>query len=55
MISSWISERVKEVSSHQGVIVAVAAALVLFAGLSLTNVVLYGALVWGIWSMLKKD
>ena len=55
MISSWISERVKEGSSHQGVIVAVAAALVLFVGRSLTNVVLYGALVWGIWSMLKKD
>jgi|TARA_A100000164_G_scaffold146746_1_gene130288 hypothetical protein len=55
MISSWISERVKEGSSHQGVIVAVAAALVLFAGLSLTSVFLYGALVWGIWSMLKKD
>lgn len=55
MISSWISERVKEGSSHQGVIVAVAAALVLFAGLSLTSVFLYGALIWGIWSMLKKD
>jgi|TARA_R110000803_G_scaffold205659_1_gene272489 hypothetical protein len=55
MISTWISERVKEASSHQGVIVAVGAALVLFAGLSLTKVVLYGALVWGIWSMFKKD
>ena len=41
MISTWISERVKEASSHQGVIVAVGAALVLFAGLSLTNVVLF--------------
>ncbi len=55
MISTWISERVKEASSHQGVIVAACAALVLFAGLSLTKVVLYGALVWGIWSMFKKD
>ena len=55
MISNWISERVKEGSSHQGIIVAAGAALLLFGGLSLTKVFLYGALVWGIWSMLKKD
>ena len=55
MISTFISDRVKEGSSHQGLIVAVAAVLVLFCGLSLTKVVLYGALVWGVWSMLKKD
>ena len=55
MISTWISERVKEASSHQGVIVAICAALVLFGGLRLTKVILYGALVWGVWSMVKKD
>ena len=55
MISNWISDRVKEGSSHQGIMVAVAAALVLFGGLSLTKVFVWGALVWGIWSMLKKD
>ena len=54
-MSSYISDRVKEASSHQGLIVAVAAAAVLFGGLSLTKVVLYGALVWGVWSMMKRD
>ena len=55
MISNWISDRVKEGSSHQGLMVAAASVLVLFCGLSLTKVVVWGALVWGVWSMLKKD
>ena len=54
-ISNWVSDRVIEGSSHQGVIVAVAACAVLFGGMGLTQVVLYGALAWGVWSMLKKD
>ena len=54
MIANWISERVTEASSHQGLIVAAAAALVLFGGMSLMKVVLWGALVWGVWSMLKR-
>ena len=55
MISSWISERVNEASSHQGLIVATAAVAVLFFAVPLTKVILWGALVWGVWSMLKKD
>ena len=55
MISNWISERVTEASSHQGLMVAVVAALVLFGGMSLMKVVLWGTLVWGVWSMLKRD
>ena len=51
----WVTSRIKEWSSHQGVIVAVAAAMVLFGGMSLTQVVLWGALIWGIWSVLKTD
>ena len=54
MIASWISERVNEGSSHQGLIVAAAAVAVLFFAVPLTKVVLWGALAWGIWSMLKK-
>ena len=54
-ISNWISERVTEASSHQGLMVAIAAALVLFGGLPLTKVILWGALIWGVWSTLKKD
>jgi hypothetical protein len=55
MISSWISDRIKEGSSHQGGIVAVAAVAVLFFGVPLTKVILWGALAWGVWSMLKKS
>ena len=54
-MSNYIADKVKEASSHQGLMVAAVAALVLFGGLSLTKVVLWGALVWGVWSMLKKD
>ena len=51
----WISDRIKEGSSHQGVIVAVAAAVVLFGGVGLTTVILWGALIWGVWSIIKTD
>jgi len=55
MISSWISERVNEASSHQGVIVVAAAVAVLFFAIPLTKVILWGGLAWGAWSILKKD
>ena len=54
-MSNFISDRIREGSSHQGVIVAVAACAVLFGCMGLTQVVLYGALAWGVWSMLRKD
>ena len=54
-ISNWISDRVTEASSHQGLMVAVVAAMVLFGGFGLTNVLLWGALVWGVWAMFKRD
>ena len=54
MISSWISERVNEGSSHQGVIVVAAAVAVLSFAIPLTKVILWGALAWGVWSILKK-
>ena len=54
MISSCISERVNEGSSHQGIIVAAAAVAVLFFAVPLTKVILWGALAWGVWSILKK-
>jgi hypothetical protein len=55
MISSWISDRIKEGSSHQGGIVVAAAIAVLFFAVPLTKVVLWGALAWGVWSIFKKD
>ena len=54
MIRNWIIERVGEDSTHQGIIVAAGASAVLFFAIPLMEVVLYGALVWGVWSFLKK-
>ena len=54
-MSNFILDRINESSSHQGLIIAAAACAVLFGGMGLTQVVLYGALAWGVWSMLKKD
>jgi hypothetical protein len=54
-MSNFISDRISEGSTHQGVIVVVAVGAVLFGGMGLSQVVLYGALAWGVWSMLKKD
>ena len=54
-MSNFISDRVSQGSTHQGVIVAAAAVAVLFFAVPLTKVILYGALAWGVWSMLKKD
>ena len=53
-MSEWIADRIKEGSSHQGAIIAAGAALVLFAGMPLVEVGLYAALIWGVWSMLKR-
>ena len=54
MIRNWIKERVAEDSSHQGIMVAAAAVAVLFFAIPLTKVILWGALVWGVRSFLKK-
>ena len=54
MIRNWIKERVVEDSTHQGIIVAAGASAVLFFAIPLMEVCLYGALVWGVWSFLKK-
>ena len=52
-MSTWIADRIKEASSHQGVIAVAAAVAVLWFAIPLTTVVGWGALAWGIWSMLK--
>ena len=51
MISSFISDRIGEASTHQGVIVVAAVVAVLFFAIPLTKVILWGALAWGIWSV----
>jgi len=55
MISSWIASRIKEGSTHQGAIVVAAAVAVIWYAIPLTTVILWGALVWGAWSILKSS
>ena len=53
-MSEWIADRIKEASSHQGLIAVVAAVAVIWFAIPLTKVIVWGALAWGVWSMLKK-
>ena len=54
-MSEWISQRIQEASSHQGAIVVAAAVAVIWFAIPLTKVIIWGALAWGIWSILKQD
>ena len=54
-MSNWIAGRGKEASSHQGAILVAAAVAVLWFAIPLTKVIVWGALAWGIWSILKQD
>ena len=54
-MSNYIAERIREGSSHQGLIVAAGAVAVLFFAVPLSKVVLWGALAWGVWSMVKSN
>jgi hypothetical protein len=54
-IMDWITDRIREVSSHNGLMVALGAAAILFGGFGITKVLLWGALGWGVWSMLRTD
>ena len=54
MISNWISSRVGEASTHQGIIVVAATVAVLFFAIPLTKVILWGALAWGVWSVPRS-
>ena len=55
MISNFISDRITEGSSHQGAIVVASAIAVIWFAIPLTKVILWGALAWGIWSILKEN
>ena len=54
-MSNYFAVIISEGSSHQGLIVTAAAVAVLFFAVPLTKVILWGALAWGVWSMMKKD
>ena len=52
---NWIVNRIKEASSQQGAIVVAAAVAIIWFAIPLTKVIVWGALAWGIWSILKQD
>ena len=52
---SWIHDRIKERSTHNGVIVAAAAIAVIWGGMALLDIVGWAGLAWGLWNMIKKD
>ena len=54
-MSNWTANRIKEGSTHQGAIVVAAAVAVIWFAIPLTKVILWGALAWGIWSILKEN
>ena len=54
-MSDWIANRIKEASSHHGSIAVAAAVAVIWFAIPLTKVIVWGALAWGIWSILKQD
>ena len=53
-MSTWIADRIKEASSHQGAIAVAAAVAVIWFAIPLTTVIVWGALAWGVWSMLRQ-
>ena len=54
-MSAWIANRIREASSHQGAIVVAAVVAVIWFAIPLTKVVVWGALAWGVWSILKQE
>ena len=54
-MSDWIANRIKEASSRQGAIVVAAAVAVIWFAIPLTKGIVWGALAWGVWSILKQD
>ena len=51
----WLMERFREKTSWTGIIIAVAAGVVILGFMPLTKVFLWGAVAWGVYSFWKKD
>ena len=54
-MSAWIANIIKEAYRHQGAIAVAAAVAVIWFAIPLTKVIVWGALAWGVWSILKQD
>jgi len=52
---TWLMDRFRERTSWTGIIIGVAAGVVILEFMPLTEVVLWGAVAWGVYSFWKKD
>ena len=52
---TWLMDRFRERTSWTGIIIDVAAAVVILGFMPLTKVVLWSAIAWGVYSFWKKD
>ena len=52
---SWIIGRIRERSSHHGATAVIAAAAVIWGGFALMDVIVWGALAWGVWNILRSE
>tara|TARA_Y100000034_G_scaffold133700_2_gene199947 strand:- start:5292 stop:5462 length:171 start_codon:yes stop_codon:yes gene_type:complete len=55
MYFDWLADRFREKTSWTGIIVTVAAGVVILGLMPLTEVFLWGAIAWGVYSFWKKD
>ena len=52
---SWITDRIKERSTHNGAIAAAVAIAVIWGGMALLDIVVWAGLIWGVWNIITKD
>ena len=50
---TWLMDRFRERTSWTGIIIAVAAGVVILGFMPLTKVVLWGAVAWGVYRLYK--
>ena len=52
---NWITNRIKEHSTHQGVIAIAVAAAVIWGGMALLDIIVWGGLIWGIMNVIRDE
>lgn len=52
---TWLSDRFKERTSWNGIIIGGAALLVIFGLVPFTKMVIWGALAWGAYNLWKSE
>ena len=51
----WITDRLKERSSWNGIIIGVPAVIVILGIMPLTKVIVWGALAWGLYNVWMSE